>query len=146
MTTLVVEDLMATALTQDFVVKRRKVVDSCRMNLLFVNDPAGTYTCAIKDGSTTLATDSLTMAEIISNGGFTASQHHHGFFQFEFDTKATLNPERTYTIEFSASGYTFNASSFVSWILPHENLVNTTIDESFTSDFQKPRGYQLWGF
>lgn len=145
MTTLRVNDLEAVALTQDFIVSRRKIVDTVRINLLFVDDPAGTYTVALKDDTTILATKSLTMAEIISAGGFAGGQHHHGFFQFQFATKATLNTERTYTIEFSATGYSFDVNSHVSWIKPHENLVNT-FDVETTSDDQKPQGYQLWGF
>ena len=144
MTTLVVEDLKTT-LTQDFEVLQRRTVTNIRPYLVFANDPSGTYTITVKDGATALASKSLTMAEIISGGVWNANEYHYGFINFDLDNEAILNTNRTYTIEYSSSGYTFDLAAYTSWIKPHEDLINTT-DETITTDSQNPFGFQLWGF
>jgi hypothetical protein len=144
MTTLVLDELRTT-LTQEFTLDSRKQVVAIRPNLLFFNDPAGTYTVTVKDGSTVIGSASLSMSEILTGTGWTASQYHHGVILFQFSSPLILNKDITYSIELSAAGYTFSESTYVGWIKSYENKINTfniTVD----SDHENPLDYQMWSY
>lgn len=146
MSTLVLEELKASTLEQELTVNKRSVLRAIRPNLYFHNDPAGTYTIKIKNGSTELASKSLTMAEIISGASWTTGQYHHGVITFDLSgSEIVLNKGVTYTIELSASGYSFSESSYVGWIKEYENLKNTYTGS--TSDaFSLPFSYEIWSY
>lgn len=144
MSKLIVEDHKGIEITQAFTVSDRVAVSALRPELFLSNDPAGTFTFAIKDGATTLASKSLTTATIKANASFNDNEHHHGVFNFQFTTPIILN-KGTYTISFTTSGYTFATGSFISWVKPHDNLINTFTITTTNDDF-RPFGYELWGF
>ena len=143
MSKLLVEELEATTLSQSFTILNRLALSAVRPLLYLHNDPTGTFTLTIKNGSETVTSASLTGAQIISNAGFTAGQYHYGFFKF--DMSAILNIDTTYTLELSSSGYTFSEASYLGWIREHENNTNS-IDGTITSSLSNPLSYQLWGY
>lgn len=144
MTTLVVNELRTT-LEQDFYVDKRLQLSAIRLNLYLHNDPSGTFTLSVKNGSDTIATSSLTVSTIKTNAGLSDNQYHHGFFRFDFSDIVPLIKNVTYTLELSSSGYTFSDSSYIGWIKEFENNTNTLID-STDNDFEKDFSFQLWGY
>ncbi len=149
MSLIVVDELKAIALTQDFTIANTMLTGlrckSIRPLLYLHNDPTGTFTITLKEGATVIDSKSLTGAEIVSTAGFTAGQFHWGIFNFEFDKYNLLKKNTTYTIELDSSGYSFSEFSYLGWIKPHEDLINSRADayDIFT---QNPYGYELWGF
>lgn len=137
-----VVDELETTLYQDFSFKLNKSVKAIRPNLYLHNSPSGTFTVSLKEGATTLASKSYTMAQIESLAGFTANQYHHGYFTFEFDDYINLKNNKTYRIELSAAAYTFSESAYIGWIRPHENLYNNATSE--INAYDNAFGFQLW--
>lgn len=148
MSTLVVDELKAVNLVQEFTLIPDMLtglrIKAVRPLLYLHNDPTGTFTISLKEGVNTIDSKSVTGAELIANSGFTASQYHWGIFTFEFNKYNVLKKNITYTIELSSSGYTFDESSFLGWVKPHEDFINTASDTIpiFT---EYPYGYELWG-
>ena len=145
---LVVTDLESgQTLSQDFTVPTRRQVSTVQPYLVFVGAPAGTFTFTLKEGSTTIATASETYASLTTKHTLSGDTTQFEYFNFDLSSNVVLNPNTTYTLEFSESGYTEDLtppSSFVSWIKPHESLLSTFNIETF-SDTQKPFGFLLWG-
>lgn len=139
----IILDELRTSLTQDFSLLKRTQVTAIRPNLYLHNDPSGTFTLAIKNGSDTIASSTLTMAEIITNAGFSAGQYHWGIFRFDFD-EITLNKSVTYTLELSTSA-AFDESSYLGWIKEYTNNKNTLTD-SVENDFERDYSFELIGY
>ncbi len=127
--------LKASSLTQDFILDADAKIGSIQLNLCFVNDPSGTFTMTLKQGSDTIEAVSLTMTEIISGAEWTANQHHHGHLNFQLTVPRNLKEGVTYTIELSSSGYTYNGSAYIAWIQDHENTT-----------FPNGMGIYLWKY
>jgi membrane-bound inhibitor of C-type lysozyme len=147
MSTLVIEELKTT-LTQDFTLNNDSLVGfrikAIRPMLYLHNDPAGTFTISLKQGVTTIDSKSLTLAEILSGSGFSSGQYHWGVFKFEFDNYNKIKRNVTYTIELSASGYSFSESSYMGWVKPHEDFKNTFTGTGGTF-LNNAFGYEIWG-
>ncbi len=147
MTTLVVDELKTT-LAQDFQLLDDTLtgmrVKAIRPLLYLHNDPPGTFTITLKQGVSTIDSKSLTIAEILANADFSANQYHWGIFNFEFDKYNKIKRGLTYTIELSASGYSFAENAYLAWIKPFEDRHNTFTD-TITSFLENPFGYEIWG-
>lgn len=147
MSILVIDELKST-LTQDFVLADDSLVGlklkAIRPLLYFHNDPSGTFTLTLKQGVSTVDSKSLTMAEILTDAGFSSNEFHWGVFNFEFDKYNKIKRGITYTMELSSSGYTFADSSYLGWIKPHEDFINT-FTGSGGSFLNNAFGYELWG-
>lgn len=146
MTTLLLNPLEAVTLSQEFTVEKRLIIKAVRPYLYFHNDPAGTFTISVKQGVTTLASFSQSMATILAGASWTAGQYHHAFIKFEFTNPLILN-EETYTIELSSSGYTYNASSYLGWIKEYEfptNVVSPVPPVGASTDY--PYSFQIWSY
>jgi hypothetical protein len=144
MTTLVLDELRTT-LEQNFTTVEREQVYAIRPNLYLHNDPVGTFILSIKQGSTTLGSTTLTLAEIKTGAGFADNQYHHGVFRFLFSTPVVLQARTEYTIELSSSGYTFSESSFIGWVKEFENLKNTFTD-SISNDYENPFSFEKFSY
>jgi len=139
-----VEALKATALIQTFKIKRNRMhLQGIRPLLYLHNDPTGTFTFTLKDGSDVLDSESFNASDIKAGANFNDNEYHYGFFKLDFN--AILNHDRLYTLELDSSGYTFSGSEYLGWIKEFENITNSFSDSIF-SFHQKPFGYQLWGY
>jgi len=143
--TVIVVDELKTTLSQELTVLKRIDVESIRLKLYFHNDPPGTFTVKLKEGATELSSKSITLAEIKSSASWLDNEYHWGMILFNLDNNVPVQKDVTYTIELSASGYSFNESSYVGWIKEHEDETNTFTKTTGT-DFNNPFSYQLWGY
>lgn len=140
------EPLKVTPLVQDFTIPDhdyRFNLFAVRPLLMLYNDPVGTFTFTLKDGADVLASFDFDMQYFKDNTDFLNNQFHYGFFKIPL--KAVLNSYRTYTLELSSSGYTFDGTSYISWLKEFEDITNTFTDDTIWSYREKPFGYQLWG-
>lgn len=138
----IIEELKTT-LEQDFTISLNRVYQMAGVSigLVLFNNPAGTFTASIKSGSTTLGSKSFTASEVIA-ALETTDGYMWGRVSLEFDQPLKLR-KGTYTIELSASGYTFNESAYLGWIRPHENIW-TQITYTPSGDLEKPLDYRLF--
>jgi|DEB0MinimDraft_6_1074348.scaffolds.fasta_scaffold09455_3 hypothetical protein len=144
MSTLLVEPLQGTPLTQDFEIKGNRLnLTAIRPRLYMHNDPTGTFTLNLKYSGNVIATADFTMAEIKAGASYNDNEYHHGFIKI--DIGAVLNIGATYTLELTSSGYTFSEASYLGWIKEFENQTNS-FSESVTTLDEYPFGYQLWGY
>lgn len=132
-----------SVLTQTFQVEKRVQAVSVRPWLYFHNDPSGTFKIAIKSNGNEIASKELTMSEIKTMAGWNDNEYHHGFIKF--DLSAILNINTNYDIELSADSYSNDSSSYIGWVKPHENLINT-FEGVAPFDNYKPYGFQIWSF
>jgi len=138
-----VEPLKVTPLVQEFKIKRNRLrIKAIRPWLYLHDDPAGTFTLTLKDGSNALDSHDFTVDDLRLGAGFADNQFHHGYFNLPIE--AVLNHDQTYTMELSASGYTFG-SSYLGWIKEFESLKNS-FDDPIWTYHQNPFGYELWGY
>ena len=144
MSTLIIDELRTT-LEQEFTVVTRREVLTVRPNLMFYNDPAGTFTMTIKQGSTTIIAKSLTMTEILTGTSWTANQYHYGVINFEFATPVALLVDTTYTAVLSSSGYVFSESSYLGWVKSYTNHLNTVAGAT-SSDLENPFDVEIWDY
>jgi len=142
MSYLVIEYL-ETTLEQSFQVNERIQVSAIRPWLYLHNDPAGTFKFAIKQNGNEIGSKELTISEIKTLAGLSDNEYHHGFIKFDFN--AILNIDTSYQIELSSSGYVYDPNSYIGWVKPHENLLNS-FDDVISYDDQKPLGVQMWGY
>jgi len=139
-----VEALKATPLTQTFKINQNRLhLKAIRPWLYLHNDPSGTFTINVKDGSDLLDSVDFTINDLKVGASLNDNEYHKSFFKFDFDV--ILNHDRDYTIELDSSGYTYSGSSYLGWIKEFENLTNS-FDETIWTFQQKPFGYQLWGY
>jgi hypothetical protein len=103
--------------------------------LLLYNDPPGTFTLTLKDGSDTLDSKDFTVAELKAGAGFNDNEYHKGFFKI--DLNAILHHDRTYTLELTSSGYSFSGTSYLGWIKEFERSTNSFSDSIWTF-------HQIW--
>jgi hypothetical protein len=141
-TDLVVEELKTT-LTQNFDidVNRRFTIEAIAPYIYIHSAPAGTFTFKIKDGATTLASNTFTSASIQAKLS-TSNTYAHIWEVIQFTDLLHLT-KKTYTLELSSSGYTYSRASFIGWIRPHENIYNTTdgLNDSINNN---PMGFRLY--
>lgn len=145
MSYLVVEEYRTDALSQYFTLSERVQLRAIRPLLYFHNDPTATITLTIKNGATEIASVTQTYSEIEASAGWSSGQYHYGVVKFGFTDDVDLQRGVTYTMEISASSYTFSESSYFGWVKPHEDLINYFSDE-IESDFENPFGYEIWCF
>lgn len=99
-----------------------------------------------KQGTTTLASRSLTMAQIISGASWTAGQYHHAFIKFDLSSPLILN-EEDYVIELSSSGYSFSELSYVGWVKEYDFPTNEVLPVPPTgASTDYPYSFQLWSY
>lgn len=145
MTTIVVDELKAVTLSQPITVSSKIVSTGVRLNLFKYLSPAGTFTCSIKQSSTTIGSKALTSALIeAGDTNITNINYTHGYILFQFAGPVVLNPG-DYTIELSSSGYTFSEAAYIGWVVPHEDI-KTGITYTPGDDLQNPYGLELWEF
>lgn len=145
MTTLVIDELRGTALTQviNITLQNRIQIAGIRPYIYMHNAPAGTFTFKIKSGANTIASQTFTSAEIKTDMA-TANNYVHIWKKLTFSTPIQLKTG-AYTLELSSSGYTFSNSSYLAIIREHENISNT-INGTPVSDFFNPWAHQLFGY
>jgi hypothetical protein len=144
MSYLLLETVENAPLAQNFEVTDRLQLVAIRPWLYLHNDPVGSIKVSLKFGAETIASKTLTVAEILTLANLPAGRYHHGFFTF--DLEAVLNIKTTYQITVEgADGYAYDPDKYFAWIKPHENLVNT-FNENVLFDDQNPFGYQIWGY
>lgn len=143
MTTIVVEEFRTT-LVQDFTWGRspRAHVTAVRPYLYLHNTPAGTFTMAVLNASSTVLASQTFTAQDVYDGLSTTDDYSHAFFRVAFANKIHL-PAGDYKLRLSASGYSFAESSYMGWIREHEySKVPTTFVP--TSDLANPLSYEIW--
>ena len=144
MSTLLVEPLEGTPLTQEFTLKSQRLnLTAIRPRLYLHNDPTGTFTLNLKYNGNIISSADFTVADIKSGASYNDNEYHHGFIKL--DMGAVLNLGFTYQLELTSSGYTFAESSYLGWIKEFENQTNT-FSTSVTTIDEYPFGYQLWGY
>ena len=109
---------------ETFIVSENRILTSIKVKLYFHNDPSGTFTISLKQGSYTLGSKNYTMAEIKTEAGLSDNQYHWAYVNFDFGKYIYLEKNISYFIELSSSGYTFSESSYIGWCRPHENDPN----------------------
>lgn len=141
MTTLVTTELIDT-LSQDITYSGEKNIHiyGLKLRLVWFNSPSGTFTVSFKDGATTLASKSFTVADIKTELS-TADDYGYIYKGIVFDNPFPIK-NGTYQIELSSSGYTFSSDTFLGWAKDYEdNFIQTT--DSFT-DFSAPRSVLIY--
>ncbi len=144
MSTILLDELRTT-LDQDFTVSKRFNLVHIYPKLYLHNDPSGVFTLSIKESGVILSSNTFTLADIKSGAGFNDNEYHTGFFQVTLNNPVVLNKNITYTIEISASGYTFSESSYLGWEKEWDNYTNT-FSVSITGEDQSPFAYRLWSY
>ena len=142
MTTLAVDEL-TTTLSQDFTINlnRRYSIEGIRPYIYMHNAPAGTFTLSVKDGVTTLASQTFDSAEIKSDLS-TSDNYAHLWKRLVFDNPFQIS-KGTYTLELSSSGYTFSESNYLGWIREFENIFNETDGDNDSYD-NNPFSFQIF--
>ena len=144
MSTIFLDELRST-LSQDFTVNKRINLVHIYPKLYFHNDPAGTFTIAIKEGLTTLSSNTFTSDSMKADAALNDNEYHTGFFQVTLTDAVVLNTEITYTIELSSSSYTFSESAFLGWEKEWDDYTNT-FTTSIIADHDNPFAYRIWGY
>lgn len=144
MTTLVVEQL-ETTLSQEFTVtsNRRAQLYAIRPYLYMHNTPLGTFSLELKRGSDVLTTKTFTCSDIQSDLS-TANDYAHIYKALLLDSPVMIE-KGTYTLELSASGYSFSESAYLGWIREYENQFYT-VSGNYNNSFELPFSFQLFEF
>lgn len=119
----IVVDELKTTLTQEInlIYDRIYHIGGLKIKLFMFNEPAGTFTLSIKQGATTLASESFTSADIKTDLSTTDSYAYlYKALNFSLPLK-----KGSYDLVLSASGYNPTDSSFLGWIKSFENIFNT---------------------
>jgi hypothetical protein len=142
-TTLVVEELKTT-LSQTFTLNnnRRYSLYAIKPHLYMHNAPAGTFTFKIKNGATELISVDFTSADIKSDLS-TSDNYAHILKGLLLNSPVQLDGATSYTLELSASGYTYGTSSYMGWVKNHENIF-FDIDGTPENDFNNPHTFFLY--
>jgi hypothetical protein len=120
----IVVDELKTTLSQEINLLYDRVyqIDGISVKILMFNAPSGTFTVSLKDSDdNTLASDTFTSAEIKTALG-TSDDYAYCFVPISI--YAPLK-KASYTLELSASGYTYAENSFIGWIKSYENVYNS---------------------
>jgi len=125
MSKLVVDELKTT-LSQSITLTQDRIyhIGGIKINLFMYNSPSGTFTLSLKQGATTLVSETFTSAELKSD---LSTSDDYLYLYKAFSLNARLK-KGTYTLEISSSGYTYSSSSFLGWIKSHENIFNEQSD------------------
>ena len=118
---IIVDDL-ETTLEQDFTTVDDMELAAVRLYVYKELNPSGSLVVTIKEGSTTLYTETKTISSIITESpDMTTTNYFHGFLTWELTRSIRLDREVTYTIEFSGTaGYT----SGFSWVKVREKVIH----------------------
>lgn len=125
MSTLVV-DRLTTTLTQDIELglQKRYQLNGAHLYIYIHNAPAGTFTVSVKDGATTLVSQSFTSADFQADLE-TTDVYAYGWKPITFSNTPLKNG--VYSVELSASGYSYSGSSYIGWIRPYyDAFIETT--------------------
>lgn len=133
MSKIVVDELINT-LTQSITLNQDRImhIEALKIRLYMYNAPSGTFTLSVKLGATTLSSQSFTSADIKSD---LSTSNNYALIDklllFDLPLK-----KGTYSLELSASGYTYSQNSFISWVKSHENIFNeqSSVADSFLSN------------
>jgi hypothetical protein len=107
----VVQELMSSAIEQDFTPSNNTIVEAIRPHIYRHNMPSGSLQLAIYDSSNTLIATSDTVS--ISAIGILA--FYHGYIRF--DINAYLQEGQLYKMKLSSSGgYSFSESAYCGWV------------------------------
>lgn len=140
--TKVVCDELKTTLSQTIYLKYDRIyhIGGIKIGLVMYNAPLGTFTLSLKDnGGTTLTSESFTSSDIKSD---LSTTDNYAYIDKALNITAPIK-KGTYSLELSASGYTYSSSSFLGWIKPHENLFNPT--ETTPTEFtENPFRYLIY--
>jgi len=141
MTVLLVEELKTT-LEQDFTLAGSRVyqISALRPFVCMYAAPSGTFTFSIKNGSNVLGSLSFTSADIQSDLN-TSNTYAYLHKALEFTNDIPLRAG-TYTLEMSASGYTYSPDSFISWV--KNNDLFFEVDGTISNDTNNPHSFELW--
>jgi hypothetical protein len=118
MTTLAVEELVTT-LVQPLKVEKPVRLLAVKPWLYFHNMPSGTFTMALKKDSVTVREWQFTSANVRDAFGGTQQFFH---VYLSLSGSPLIIKEGDYTLELSASGYTFGAS-WVGWCKDWQGVV-----------------------
>ena len=120
MSKLLVDELITT-LSQSITFNNSDniLIKGLKLRLAFVDNPSGTFTVSFKRDSETLASKSFDMTDIKSELS-TVNNNGHIYKGIEFDNPFPID-QGAYNVELSHSGYTFSESSFLAWIISHED-------------------------
>jgi hypothetical protein len=138
---LIVDDLESTALDHTFTAPKDCELGALTLYLYKAENPTGSLTLTIKQGSDTIYTETKTIASIISTvPNWTDSTWDHGEFDWQINPGVRLGQNVEYVVELSGTaGYTQG----ISWVKLHDDPVNefyTTID----NEFDYPRSMLFW--
>lgn len=107
------EELVTTlSASLTFSAERRHNIGGIKIGLVSYNAPSGTFTLSLKSGATTLWSDTFNHAELKTDLSV-ANDYLYIFKAFSTDIKIESG---VYTLEISASGYTYSTNSFLGWI------------------------------
>jgi len=142
MSALVVDELITTlSQTITFKAYRKYIIEAITPKLLMYNAPSGTFTLSVKDGATTLASKSFTSADIKTDLS-TASNYAWLWKVLNFTENVALKA-KTYTLELSSSGYTYNSSSWLGWVKDHESIFNDR-EDAFVTAHENPLSFRIY--
>lgn len=136
---LLVEPLRTT-ITYNGDATGRILARNIRPRIYKAGSPAGTLTLTVKQSGDTLGTASLTLAAIET--GIGSSDYFHGVINFAFSQDVVIN-KGAFTVELSASGYTFSESAHYGWIADFEDPVNA-LEGSVNNVTDKPFSFEIW--
>jgi hypothetical protein len=111
----------------------------------------GTLVCSVLQGSTVLATSSITHTEI---NDAMPDLYNHGFLRFDFDSLqlnvAEGNSEEDYIIQLEFQGWTNDTDNFVAWNRHWDIKLYPTygdvVDNQAPNDFVEPLGFELFEY
>lgn len=154
MTTLVLDEVRsAFPLIQEDTIRGelRTRLRAVRLHLIGVGNPlAGSLKLSLKKGLSLVSEKEISLSEIKTNIDTilgVSENHWHGYVRFEIDDTISLERDDIWTMELiGTNGYNFSDSSYIGWVKPHEDFVNSHKDVTPTNPFALPFGYQLWKY
>lgn len=143
MTTLLIKRLLTgETLSQEFTLKNetRYHVEAIIPYLYVHNVPSGTFHLKVKQGSTVVYSHDFNKSDIQASLG-TVLNYFFVYYPVIPEPKLKLG-SGSFTLELSATGYTYDMNSFIGWIREHESLVNK-LDYVPANDLEKPYSFKL---
>ena len=114
-------------------INKTMTIRAIRLGLYKHNTPDGTLTITLKDGATTIGTESVTMASLDA----TVGTYFHGFMLYDLETPIRVNvdPTTSYkelSLEISLTSHTDDPSNYIAlqktiegaYITPHGTITN----------------------
>lgn len=115
----------------------RAILGGIRPYIYIHNAPSGTFTFKVKKGSDVIASKSFSSSDAKTDMN-TTDDYIHMWKALQFDNPTAIN-KGEYTIEMSASGYSYASGGFIGWVKEYENLI---ADGTFGTN--EPLAVQLW--